>query len=305
VNLAAFDLNLLVAFEALFAERSVTRAALRLGLSQPATSHVLARLRAGLDDPLFVRTPAGLVPTSRAEALAVPIEETLDRLRAALRAGLPFDAARERRSYTIAAADLAQLLLLPALAARIAKTAPSIELVVKPVAPDEVERRLADGSLDASIGVSRAIEDSLEHAHLLDERLVSVTARGHALLRARGSAEAKIAAWCGARHLRVVPSGDPVSRVDRRLEALRRTRHVVVTVQQFFTAPHLVACSDLVWTAPARMAAVYARRLPLSVRPLPFTVEPFHLQLSWHPRRAKDPAQAWLREQIVAVSRAL
>ncbi len=298
MNLASIDLNLLVALEALLAERSVTRAAGRLGLSQPAVSHALRRLRELFDDPLLMRVQGGLQPTERALSLAAPLAHALDAVRRTLDGPAAFDPASARRTFSVATADHGSFVLLPELWAALNAEAPGVDVAVRADTVERGMRELLDGELDLLIGPYQREVAGYYRQRLLHERFVCVLRRGHPA--ARG--ELTLDAWISLPHLMVAPSGRPGSAVDTALAALGRTRRVGLMVPQFLLAPHVVAGSDLVWTAPERMARAYAALLPLTVVPVPIALEGFTVWQSWHERRHRDPGHAWLRQRVRAVA---
>ena len=299
MNLAAVDLHLLVTLEALLAERSVTRAARRLGLSQPAVSHALQRLRDLLDDPLFVRAPGGLQPTDRALGLAGPLGQALDGVRRTLAGPEGFDAATARRTFAVATADHGSFVLLPELWATLNAEAPGVDVTVRVDTVDQGMRELADGELDLLIGPYQREVPGYHRQRLLHERFVCVLRRGHPAARRGGLT---LDAWLALPHLLVAPRGKPGSAVDAALAAMGRARRVGLMVPQFLVAPHVVAASDLVWTAPERMARAYAALLPLTVAPVPIALEGFTVWQSWHERRHRDRGHAWLRQRVHAVA---
>ena len=298
MNLAAVDLNLLVTLEALLAERSVTRAARRLGLSQPAVSHALQRLRDLFGDPLLVRAGGALQPTERALALSAPLGSALEAVRRALDGPAAFEPATARRSFAVSTADHGSFVLLPELWATLNTAAPGVDVSVRVDTVDQGMRELADGELDLLIGPYHREVPGYHRQRLLHERFVCVLRKGHPA--ARG--ELTLDAWLALPHLLVAPRGRPGSAVDEALAALGRTRRVGLMVPQFLVAPHVVAASDLVWTAPERMARAYAKLLPLTVLPVPIALEGFTVWQSWHERRHRDPGHAWLRQRVHAVA---
>lgn len=299
MNLAAVDLNLLVTLEALLAERSVTRAARRLGLSQPAMSHALQRLRDLFDDPLFVRRPGGVEPTDRALALGAPLARCLEAVRQTLEGPARFDPATARRSFAVATADHGSFVLLPELWARVAVEAPGVDVQVCPMVDQDGRRLLAEGELDLLIGPYQDERAGYYRQRLMHERFVCVLREGHPALKN----EFTFDAWLSYPHVLVAPRGRPGSAVDTTLAALGRSRRVGLQVPQFLVAPHVVAGSDLIWTAPERMARAYVGLLPLVTRPVPVALEGFTVWQSWHERRHRDPAHAWLRARVLAAAR--
>jgi DNA-binding transcriptional LysR family regulator len=298
VNLAAVDLNLLVTLEALLAERSVTRAARRLGLSQPATSHALQRLRDLFGDPLLVRVPGGLQATDRALALAGPLAQALEAVRRTLDGPAAFDPGSARRTFAVATADHGSFVLLPELWATLNAEAPGVDVTVRVDSIDQGRRELADGELDLLIGPYHRESAGFYRQRLLHERFVCVLRRGHPAARGGMGLDE----WLALPHLLVSPQGRPGSVVDTALAAMGRARRVGLMVPQFLVAPHVVAASDLVWTAPERMARAYTALLPLTVLPVPIPLEGFTVWQSWHERRHRDPGHAWLRSRVRAVA---
>ncbi|MBK9037350.1 MAG: LysR family transcriptional regulator [Myxococcales bacterium] len=298
-ELAAVDLNLLRALDALLAERHVTRAAARLGLTQSAASHALARLRAQLGDPLLVRGPRGaLVPTARAEALAPVVARALGELALVWR-GVEFDPATTARTFHVGAGDFAELVLLPALVARLAKVAPRIDLFVRPV-PDDIGGAMAAGEVDVVLAPARPrdLTGGCYQRHLFDETFTCAMRADHPAARARLTLDR----FCALDHLLIAPRGTAGGFVDGALAALGRQRRVAVAVPHFLVAPLVLAATDLIATIPRRVAAAFEPGVALALRPPPLEVAGFGVHVLWHERTATDPAQAWLREQIVAVA---
>jgi DNA-binding transcriptional LysR family regulator len=301
--LASLDLNLLVVLDALLAERHVTRAAARLGLTQPACSHALARLRRALGDPLLVRGPRNvMVPTARAEALAPGLRASLAGLATALRGEAPFDPAAAERSFHVACGDYAELVLLAPLLGRLARKAPGVDVWMTPLAlgRDDMVRQLATGAADLAVGPPRRDwPEGLYTRVLFEERFRCVMRRGHPA--AKGALT--LARYCALSHLLVTPRGTPGSLVDDALAALGHTRRVAAAVPHFAVAPYVVAGSDLVATLGEHVVEAGAAPLGLVVKPLPFAVPPFAITMTWHERVHRDPAQRWLREQIARAAR--
>ncbi|RYE90606.1 MAG: LysR family transcriptional regulator [Myxococcales bacterium] len=295
MNLASIDLNLLVALEALLAERSVSRAARRLGLSQPATSHALGRLRELLGDPLLVRAGDRMEATPRALALEGPLATALTAVRAVVAPDAPFDPARSDRAFSLETIDYAAAVLLPPLMERLGREAPRVSLEVR-TRTDDIDAQLARGALDLAIGLTSPDRPGLRQQPVLSDLFVCVLRRGHPALRRPLTLDR----YCAQRHLLVTPTGRPGSLVDDLLAQSGRRRHVALRVPHFLLAPPLVARSDLVWTAPGSMAQAHAALLPLTLRPPPFDLGGFTLTLRWHERAEHDPGHRWLRELVAA-----
>lgn len=302
--LAAVDLNLLRVLAVVLHEGHVTRAATRLGLTQSATSHALARLRAELGDPLLVRGAGGrMVLTERAQALAPVVTRILDELAAAWR-GAAFDPATAQRTFHLGAGDLAELVVLPRLAARLARQAPGVQLFVH-AAPLDSGEALAAGTLDVVLSPVRTrdtttLPSGCYQRPLFDESFATAMRAGHPAARGRLTLDR----FCALDHLLVAPRGTAGGFVDDALAAIGRTRRVAVAVPHFLVAPAVVAATDLVVTLPARIIAAVARSHRLASRPPPLALADFTLHAIWHERTHDQAAHQWLREQIAAAARA-
>lgn len=300
MHITGMDLNLVVVLHALLEERSVSRAARRLGLSQSATSHALSRLRELLHDPLFVRSRTGLVPTQRAEAMAEAVAQALATLEGSLFAPPVFDPLLEQRTFQVAPSDYVEHLLMAPLLTRLARRAPKLSLWSR-VASEDVASALAVGELDLALQPRSTLTraDGLHAQDLWDDHFVCVVRRDHVLARGRLTVER----FATADHLFIAPRGQPGGGVvDAALEKLGITRRIVYTTPNFLVAPQVVAQSDLIVTLAARVAASAARTLPLVILEPPFELTPFRISMFWHARRDADPGHRFLREQIVEIS---
>ncbi len=295
VDLSTLDLNLLKLFEALVRERSVTQAGLRLGLSQPAASRALARLRTMLGDRLVVRGKLGLELTPRGEALAGPVVKLLDDARGIISPAV-FDPASATGRITIAAHDHLSLMVLAALMARFERHAPALSLHIAQPVGDNV-RLIEQGGADLALGIFKALPGSFHRRSLYADSLVCVTRSGHSGLADGLSLER----YVGLRHIAVTISGVGESAVDVALTALGLTRHVALRVPHFLAAAMLVADSDMILTLPGRLARLLAKSLPLTLLDLPLQVAPLSPAMIWHERFHRDPAHVWVRQQLVDV----
>jgi DNA-binding transcriptional LysR family regulator len=298
-HMAGLDLNLALVLHALLAERSVSRAAKRLGLSQSATSHALSRLRSSLEDPLFVRVPHGIVPTPRAEALAESLAAGLALLEQSLLAPQRFEAATHSRRFRVAATDYVEFLLLPRFLGALASEAPGIDVWVRPYS-DEALGALQRGDLDLVLGVvgPEASLAGLQTQQLISERLVCVVRDGHPLARGRLT----LARFAAAKHVLIAPRGRPGGPIDDALAARGLERHIAVGVPHFLAAPHIVAETDLVLTVAERIAAAFATVLPLRILELPFDLPAVRGSMLWHDRLSDDPAHSWFRQRLADMS---
>ena len=298
MELRGLDLNLLRVLDAVLEARHVTRAARRLGMSQSAVSHAVARLREALGDELLVRGPGGLVPTARAESIAAPLRAALAALEVTLSAPAPFDPAASTRTFRIAASDYAQFVLLPALLNRLHKTAPDVSLWVTPVpATEGIGAALAEAEIDLVVGIgSAAAAPGLFERNLFEEHFVCVVRDDHPTVRETLT----LAQYVALPHAFIAPRGRSGGAVDTALAARGLSRHIAVAVPHFLTMPHVIAASDLIVTLAARVAHAFARMLPLRVLPPPLPLPPFQISMMWHERQHRDLGHAWLREQMAA-----
>lgn len=297
MRLTGIDLNLLTSLDALLDERSVTRAAHRLGVSQPAVSHNLRRLRELLGDPLLVRTPRGMQATPRAAELRPAVRAALDAAEAVLQPAPGFDPARAERTFALAMADQAAFQLLPPLIERIAAAAPGVALRLRPPTGD-LSSALAEGEVELGIGVFGDSPAQIRSERLWTEQFACVVRRGGPGSRA----PLDLARYVARPHLQVAPRGRPGSTVDDLLAQRGLRRRIAVVVPHFLVAPAIVASSELVWTAPAGLAHALAEHYPLAVRPPPLAIPSFAIAMRWHLRLDRDPGVAWLRGMLRGVA---
>lgn len=296
------DLNLLVALDALLAERSVTRAATRCRVTQSAMSHSLAKLRALLGDELLVRTPSGMSPTARARALAQPLGRALAELRSVVASGSAFEPRTARRVFTVGSADYGAFVLLPALMRRLEEEAPQVEIVVRPV-PSSLAEALDDERIDLAVAPYPEPRATIMAQKLFDERFVCVLRRDHpALSHAPGKLD--LETFAALSHVQIAPRGTRGGFVDDWLARAGKTRHVALRIADFLVAPLVVAETDLVLTLPSRIAQVFARSHGLSVVEPPGEFSNVAIWQIWHQRRKQEPAHAWLRGLLSEVAAA-
>jgi LysR family nod box-dependent transcriptional activator len=302
MELSGVDLNLLVAFDALMQERSVTRAASRIGLSQPGMSNALARLRKLTGDPLLVREGLALVPTPRAQALRQPVRDALTLIRGALDPRPPFDPARDRATFTVSCSDYSLLMLIGPLVRHLAVAAPAVTIRVLPRSPDAV-RLIRDGDIDLAIEPAEIMpEVALASARLWADRWLCCVWEGNSVVEDHLTLEAYLAMG----HLVYsMGRGQPVSMVDEHLARSLVPRRIEFTVESFLLAPFLLEGTDLVTVVPEKAAPFLRRtaavRLLESPVPLPSITE----MLWWHPRHDTDRAHAWIRTRIAEIAAAL
>ena len=299
IDLSRADLNLLAVFEIVLEERHVGRAAERLNLTPSAVSHGLGRLRRLLNDPLFLRTPKGVVPTARAVELAEPIADILARVRSVISTAEPFDPATSRRRFTIGAPDGVTAVFLPPLLAGLHRVAPGVDIGIRQLlpAPQEPAERawrgafadLEGGGMDIAVIPSGHIPPRFQARSLYEEDFVIAARAGHPF-----ADDPTLERYCQMQHLVVSFTGDPHGFVDDVLEAQGYSRRIALTVPNFMFALAVVADSDLVSALPRRFVGMHAARFGvIGVEP-PFAPTSFQLNAVAPKSGLMDAGLAWL-----------
>jgi DNA-binding transcriptional LysR family regulator len=302
-NLRSVDLNLLVVFDTLMAERNVTRAAARNGLSQPAVSKALNRLRYLFDDPLFVLRDRAMEPTPRARQLAGPIHGALADISRTLTLPDKFDPATIRAIVTIATSDLYHTSLLPSLIRHLRRHAPGIDLQVRTIDRLRLQEQLAAGEIDVALAPLGTRGREISAEPLWSDRLVTLVGENNPLQETM-TIEAYAAAGhlVDAGHVQVSPDGIGTSVVDAILAARGLRRRIVVVLPSSTGVPFVVAATDLIATLPSRIVKGLAP-LPgvrVLIPPLPDVEVSPHM--FWHSRSQSDPLRVWLRAAIKKIS---
>ena len=299
MNWGTFDLNLLIVFDAVMQERNVTRAGSRIGLSQPAMSHALNRLRHMLKDELFIRTPDGMVPTPRAEALALPLRNALSEMQLALEPAA-FDPTKSDRRFALAINNYAAVVLASPLVAAVTAAAPAVQLNLEPSGTMNIIDLLDRGELDLSLGSMAIPGERFVVQPLLEDPFVMVMRRGHPASRRKLSA----AAFAALPHLGISSTREDSDFVDRWLAERGFVRRIALRAPFLSAAPILVQ-SDLVATLSRRVAQQFVRNHPLQIREPPFDSPRVRTVMQWHQRLDGHPAHRWLRQIILSVAKSL
>ncbi|AOY92009.1 LysR family transcriptional regulator [Cupriavidus sp. USMAA2-4] len=296
-NLRAIDLNLLVVLEALLAERHISRAALRLHLSQPAVSHALGRLRQLLDDPLLVRGQGGLVLTARAHELSGPLAEALAQVRILLGPS-GFQPATARRTFRLAMSDYGAMVVLPRLLRAVRKAAPGIDLVVTQASREAMTAKVADGEIDAALGVFANPPESVRAQTLFeDDYACAVDA---ATVRDNGRLDQ--VAYLARSHVLVATHSERVDAIDAAVAKLGGRRKIACVLPHWSVAPALIAGTNLVLTTARRSLAALQEDPRFAVFDPPFALPGLTFSMIWHERIEADPGHMWLRERVVAAA---
>ncbi|MBT9553044.1 MAG: LysR family transcriptional regulator [Hydrogenophaga sp.] len=296
MELAQLDLNLLVVFQQLLRERRVSRVAVTLGLSQPAVSNALRRLRGLLDDELFLRTPAGMEPTPYAQQLAGPVAQALDTLRDALNVRASFDPSTSSRCFSLAMTDVGETYFLPVLMDALSQQAPGVTLRCVPVADATLRDDMAAGRVDLALGSLPQLQAGFFQQTLFRQRYVALMREGHPLA-ARGTVTA--AAYRQAAHVRVVSTGTGHGQVEAALDRLGIARSVQLTLPHYVALGHVLGSTDLLATVPERFAERACAPFGLVARPLTLKLPGSTIAQLWHAHLHRDPGHQWLRGLVV------
>jgi DNA-binding transcriptional LysR family regulator len=297
INLTDIDLNLLVAFDALLNERSVSEAASRLGLTQPAMSKRLAKLRKILRDDILVRTSEGMQPTERAMDLAEPIQSALRQVEAALGSHLSFQPTRSTRTFRIATTDLVAVVLIPQLIRRLQTFAPHLSLILRALHRIEITEAIDAGKIDLAITLLPDAPPSIRRMALFEERYVCLVAQNHPEIRNSLTLEQYIS----SPHVLITYTGDLKGGIDRLLDDLGLKRQIVASFPYHLAAPYVVANTNCIVTLSERIARLYDWS-GVKVLPLPFDFTPYRETMLWHRRDDRDRTHEWLRNEIVKIA---
>jgi DNA-binding transcriptional LysR family regulator len=298
MNIRDIDWKSLLLLEALVTERNVSKVAKQFGMSQPAVSNSLARMRELFNDPLLMRTREGMLPTARAEQLLGPIRQARRVLEQTVTREAGFDPAKSERRFTVAATDYAEYVVMPRLTHWLSENAPGIHIELQPLKQKVPLPDLESGQLEIAIGYFNASHASLYQKHLFTEEFVCLIKAGSG--RAKGPLT--IQEYADMKHVLVAPWGGKAGLVDALLAKKGLARNVCVTTPHFLMAPWLVAESGYACTLPRGVANAHAQSLHLEILELPFTLPPLPFRQLWHERVHNDPGQVWLRSKIAELT---
>lgn len=297
------DLNLLLSLDALIAEKSVSRAAARQGVSQPAMSASLARLRDLFHDQLLVRSSHGMVPTPRALELAVPIRNVLDQIGTVLEVPKEFEPTGSRRTFRLQGTDYVEAVVLPLLIRKVACLAPGVKFLYRPPDPLHLAYDLEHGHLDMGIGYIPDPSPRLRAQLVFRDRFVCIARRGHPEIE--GSISLTQFAELG--HIQVLPRDSEMyaTPLDAALSKLNIVRHIEVWEPSFLNIVHLVSVSDLVTTVPERLTRLFDQMFPIQVVPPPVDLPAIEVRMFWAERMMLDAGHMWLRKVVMELGRSL
>jgi DNA-binding transcriptional LysR family regulator len=294
MDIRAVDLNLLKAFDALISERAVTRAASRIGLSQPAMSHALSRLRALFADDLFVRTPTSMEPTARAREIAPLITSAIEHIEAALNLGVGFEPAKTAAIFTAGMAEYAEVALVGRLARAFAQQAPNATLRMIALTGHPATEQLDRGEIDVAVAHLMNVPPHVDSTVLLRDPFVVIARKGHPI----AAQELSLETYAAQQHILVSPRGDVSGALDRILLDFGLKRRLALLVATYLAVPAALATCDLVATVPRRTARQIAAIAEIEIMKLPIDFSAT-VSMAWHRRTANEPAQAWFRSLLL------
>lgn len=297
MELSDIDLNLLVLFQQLMVERRVSKVADNLGLTQPAVSNALAKLRRIFGDELFLRTSGGMVPTPFAEQLGESVGYALGMIHSGLNQRTQFTPATLKRTITIGMTDIGEIVFLPALLERLGREAPGVTLNTVRNNAAHLREDMEAGKVDLAIGLLPQLRAGFRQRRLFNQRYVVLCRDGHPQARRLGT----LAGFAAAEHLVVVSAGTGHGRVDAQLAKAGIHRRVRLTVPHFVAVGPILAGSDLVATVPQRLAERLAAPYGLRWLPHPAPLAEIGITLFWHARVHDDPANRWLRGELAGL----
>jgi DNA-binding transcriptional LysR family regulator len=301
MNPRAIDLQLLFAFDALMRESQVTRAAKAIGVSQPAMSHILSRLRAQFGDPLLVRTTRGMEPTPRALELIDPVRSALRQVHQVFSAPSSFDPAVSEQAFNIRMGDMNEFLFLPSIQLALQREAPNVSTTISHLSPTQTLRALDSGEIDFAISTRLVHSKSIHSVELLQDKMVCIMRKGHPAAKR----PLTVKAFLELRHINIVQAMADTRFIEGELARRQLRRKVVLNIPHWLAAPPIVEHTDLVTEISKRMARSFNHRGQFALRDLPLGAPDLVWRLYWHRRYDALPAHVWMRELVRRVCASL
>lgn len=294
IRLQDIDMNLLVVFQLLYRERKTQTVAEQLGLTQPAVSHALRRLRRLLDDELFERTARGLKPTPYADRIAEPVVYALSTLQESLNVRDLFDPATSNRTFNISMTDIGEIYFLPKLMLKLAEVAPGISLSTLGDTSLNLKEEMEAGTVDLAVGLLPQLGAGYFQRRLFDQSYVSLMRKGHPLASGNYTTEQFIT----AKHAVVVAAGTGHGQVEELLAKSGIPRFVQLRLPHFVAVPYIVSSTDLIVTVTDKLAEATMERFDLVMRPHPISLPKVQINMFWHRRFHQDAGNQWMRSLI-------
>ncbi|RMR53174.1 Regulatory protein, LysR:LysR, substrate-binding protein [Pseudomonas cichorii] len=293
MNLSKVDLNLFIVFDAIYTEANLTRAGQIVGITQPAVSNALARLRETFNDPLFVRTAQGMVPTPMAQNIIGPVRNALSLLRVSVQESRIFNPLQASKNYRISMTDLTEAVILPLLFQRLRRQAPAVTIESFLSKRRETTKELAAGRLDFAVDAPLNTDPQVRHVKLMEDKYVCAMRKGHPLA---GKAAFNLDDYLAQAHIHISSRRSGLGHVDLALGKMGIQRKIALRSQHYLMATQVLQQTDMVMTVPER----FSRRHDLHYAQLPVSDVPaVETHLYWHESTDQDPANRWMREQLI------
>jgi len=298
MNLNKVDLNLFIVFDAIYTEANLTRAGQIVGITQPAVSNALARLRETFNDPLFVRTAQGMVPTPMAQNIIGPVRNALSLLRVSVQESRIFNPLQANKTFRISMTDLTEAVILPPLFQRLRRLAPAVVIESFLCKRRETTKELAAGRLDFAVDAPLNTDPQVRHVKLMQDQYVCAMRQGHPMAKERISLDD----YMSLTHIHISSRRNGLGYVDLALGKMGLQRRIALRSQHYLMASQVLQQTDMVMTVPER----FARRHQLNYASLPVNdVPPLETHLYWHESTDQDPANRWMREQMIELCQAV
>lgn len=291
MNLNKTDLNLFIAFDVIYREKNLTKAGEVLGITQPAVSNSLSRLREIFDDELFIRTSKGMVPTAVSQNIIDDVRSALTLFSSTISDSETFEPKSASTTFKISAGDLSEFRLLPSLISSLSKLAPEIDIESYLTPRKNTPRELAAGNLDFSIDPPIHSDTSLRHKEIFKDNYVLIVRKNHPITKKK---KLTMADYLELSHIHISNSRTGLGHVDMALYRLGELRRIALRAQHFLVAPFVISQSDLALTSTKSFLV----SKDLTSIKLPFTVDPVELHLYWHETKHNDPGNIWMRDLI-------
>jgi DNA-binding transcriptional LysR family regulator len=297
MKLSDIDLNLFVVFDAIYTEGNLTRAGEIIGITQPAVSNSLSRLRNLFNDPMFVRTADGMVPTPVSQNIVGSVRQALGLIRSSVQESESFDPLASEKRFRISMSDLSQSILLPYLFGRIKHEAPLIAIDCYHTHRRDMNIELASGNLDLAIDIPLTPDTQIKHAPLFTHPQVCVVRNNHSIVQDKDSLD--IATYLELQHIHISSRRGGLGHTDLALGKMGKRRRIALRTQHYLAVAELVSKTDLALTVPRVFADFIEARLPVKHYNLPFEVPPLETHLYWHESTDRDRANKWMREMLL------
>lgn len=299
MHLSRTDLNLFVVLDAIYSQGSITRASQVLNLSQPALSHALARLRTMFDDPLFVRQGAAMVPTSFTRGIITQVRQGLQLFEASLQTDQSFHPAQTQRRFHLGLRDVFEATILPPLVQKISEQAPGITIASVRVDRREIETALSSGDLDMVLDVPIPLSNQIRQQRVSRDRLIVLSRKGHPQMPKKKNQVLDLDTYLQQAHVLVSSRRQGVGLEDFELNREGLRRQISLRCQHYFAACRVVSETDLLLTMPEQYASIANAQFMNRIDPFPLATQPIDAHLYWHSSADNDPANSWLREQLL------